>query len=264
MAILKRVITPNNLSSQFIQDATSQTIKINVDGTSILANATTGVISSAIDPAIVNSLVALSGLPALSNDLGTFTGATIADASTVKAALQSLETALEAQNITGQFAGSGNTLATIPVTTADGKPVNNSDWAVLTSLDGTNIPGIYSYNGTAWVFVKEIPAQFALAATVAPLNNNLTAVVGVSDKYAREDHQHAFQGVSTDAGQMLTVGTDGKHQMTLDPVVGNLLKKTATGAAVNTADVLALHLADAQIQDAFGVDLFFGHVTTNM
>ncbi len=43
-----------------------------------------------------NSLITLSGVAAGSNDLGTFTGTTIPDGSTVKAALQSLETTLEA------------------------------------------------------------------------------------------------------------------------------------------------------------------------
>lgn len=246
MSILKKVITPNNLSPQFIQDATSQTIKINVDGTSIIANATTGVISSVIDPAIVNSLVALSGLPSLSNDLGTFTGTIIADASTVKAALQSLETALEVQNIFGQYAGSAATFATLPTTTADGKPVNNSDFSILTADDGTNVAGIYSFDGSAWVFVKEIPAQFALAATVAPLDNALVAAVGTSAKYAREDHKHAFQGISTDATQLLKVGADGKHVLL-------------------TSDVLALHTATVEVQNAFGTTtLFFAHAATNM
>ena len=44
-----------------------------------------------------NDLVALSGLAAGSVDLGSFTGSTIVDASNIKAALQLLETALEAE-----------------------------------------------------------------------------------------------------------------------------------------------------------------------
>ena len=44
----------------------------------------------------VDALVALSGRPALSTNLGTFTGTTIPDSSTIKAALQDLESAVEA------------------------------------------------------------------------------------------------------------------------------------------------------------------------
>jgi len=43
----------------------------------------------------VNALIRLSGVPSLSNDLGTFTGSTISDNARVKNALQDLETELE-------------------------------------------------------------------------------------------------------------------------------------------------------------------------
>ena len=47
----------------------------------------------------VGDLVTLSGVSQNDEDLGTFTGATIADSSTVKVALQSLETAVEAAGV---------------------------------------------------------------------------------------------------------------------------------------------------------------------
>jgi len=170
--IIKKVIQPSNLSNQFVLDSILQKILINVDGTSILADAITGVISSA-DAAKVAALISLSGLPALSTDLASFTGSTIPDAATIKSALQSLETAIESLNIMGQFSGSASTFATLPTTTSDGKPVNNSDIAILTADDGVNVAGIYAFNGTTWVFVKSIPSIFPSAATVAPLNNTL-------------------------------------------------------------------------------------------
>lgn len=61
----------------------------------------------------VDDLVTLSGRPANSTDLGTFTGVTIPDASTVKSALQALETSLEAlpdpMEYKGNWAASTNT-----------------------------------------------------------------------------------------------------------------------------------------------------------
>ena len=47
----------------------------------------------------VGDLVALSGVAQNAEDLGTFTGSTIADSQTVKQALQALETAVEAAGI---------------------------------------------------------------------------------------------------------------------------------------------------------------------
>ena len=47
----------------------------------------------------VGDLVTLSGVAQNAEDLGTFTGGTIADSSTIKAALQALETAVEAASV---------------------------------------------------------------------------------------------------------------------------------------------------------------------
>ena len=47
----------------------------------------------------VTDLRTLSGTADEAEDLGTFTGATIADSSTIKAALQALETAVEAAGV---------------------------------------------------------------------------------------------------------------------------------------------------------------------
>ena len=58
-----------------------------------------------IDPQVVNDLVTLSGMPVNSKDLAIFSGSIIPDAANVKAAIQALETAIESQNIEGQYAG---------------------------------------------------------------------------------------------------------------------------------------------------------------
>jgi len=70
--------------------------------------ATTSVVSEIDDN--VNDLITLSGVAENATSLGTFTGATIPDTSTVKAALQSLETALETTDglIDGHLDGGSN------------------------------------------------------------------------------------------------------------------------------------------------------------
>lgn len=84
----------------------------------------------------VASLATLSGVAAGATNLGTFTGATIADSATIKAALQSLETALEtvagneASAIgidTGYTAASGNVVDTDNVLQALQKLDGNTD-----------------------------------------------------------------------------------------------------------------------------------------
>lgn len=55
----------------------------------------------------VNDLVTLSGAAENASHLGTFTGSTIADNTTIKAALQSLETEAEANNLTVASGSSG-------------------------------------------------------------------------------------------------------------------------------------------------------------
>ncbi|MFG6500142.1 hypothetical protein [Sulfitobacter sp. 1A15106] len=49
------------------------------------------------------------------------------------------------------------------------------------------------------------------ATNVSPAADDATGAVGVSTASAREDHKHPAQGVSADANNSLTVGSDGLH-----------------------------------------------------
>lgn len=109
-------------------------------------------IDSKPDESITNDLVTLSGRPVNSTDLGTFTGTTIPDTSTIKAALQALETADELKIPLSQK-GANNGVATLD---AGGKvPVSQLPSAVMTFegtwnastntptlVDGTGDPGM--------------------------------------------------------------------------------------------------------------------------
>lgn len=261
---IKQVVTPLNLGPTIKPSAiTANKYDVNIDNATLVVNGS-GVISTALDPAKVDALVALSGLPALTSDLGTFTGATIPNATTVKGALQALETAVEAINITGQYLGSAATFAALPVVDAAGVAANNADWAILTADDGANQAGIYAYNGAVFSLAAEIPNSFVMAATViSPAATDATGAVGTSLDYARADHKHPAQGVSADANQMLGVGTDGLHLLKLDPVAGNLLTQAAAGVKVSPADVKAALTFDVEVQDAFGVTLYFANSAAN-
>ena len=96
-------------------DLTSNTlvlenIKVNLGGSfeftfggTLTADRTITVPDLNVNLGHIDSLVTLSGVSGGSTDLGTFTGSTIPDNSTIKAALQSLETAVESVSITPDF-----------------------------------------------------------------------------------------------------------------------------------------------------------------
>lgn len=98
-----------NSVPQFVVDANGQ-ITTGSIGTSVTQTewdaAYTHSTGDGSDHQDVADLATLSGVAANSTDLGTFTGTTIADSQTIKAAIQSLETALEA--ITGLSADAVN------------------------------------------------------------------------------------------------------------------------------------------------------------
>ncbi|GEM_PF-2721521 len=119
----------------------------------------------------VDHLITLSGVAQNSDNLGTFTGTTIPDSSTIKAALQELETEIEAGgggagDITGVL---GDTGGDVPVlyqtftafTAADATPDVSTasfwrtiDTTTITDFDGTPVDGQFlaTYCGAATVF----------------------------------------------------------------------------------------------------------------
>lgn len=110
----------------------------------------------AVEPDVAD-LVTLSGVAANSTTLGTFTGATIPDSSTIKGALQSLETALEALPDPITYEGTWDASTNTP-TLADG--VGNVGDLYQVTVAGTvdfgagnivfSIGDKVVYNGTVW------------------------------------------------------------------------------------------------------------------
>ena len=87
----------------------------------------------------------LTGIADGNSDLGTFTGSTIADSATVKAALQALETALEAQSLSGlgvtATASELNILDGVTSTTAE---LNLLDGVTATTAELNYVDGVTS------------------------------------------------------------------------------------------------------------------------
>jgi hypothetical protein len=111
--------------------------------------------TSSDEDTITDNLVTLSGVAANEPDLGTFTGSIIANDSTVKVALQALETDLEALQTTMGVAAEATSLGTFTGTTiADNSTVKVGMQALETSL--------------------ELGRRGVLDATGANTDNNLT------------------------------------------------------------------------------------------
>jgi hypothetical protein len=234
MAVIK-LVTDGDIGAGL--EIVSNKLKSKVDGTSISIDGS-GNLQTVVSPAVINDLVSLSGLAANSTTLGTFTGSIIPDAQTVKAAIQALETAIESTNIAGQFAGSAATFAGLPSTTADGKVVNNGDWAILTADNAGNQSGVYAYNGTAYVLAKEIPEVFALVVVTA--DSNSIALTGNGN-----------------------TGTELTAALKLDALAGNLLKVTASGTKVDPADVKAALTFTDELQSLASVTIGFVNSAVN-
>ena len=110
-----------------ISDDVDSTKKIAFEASSI-ATATTRTITMAdanINLQHLLDIISLSGVAGGSTDLGTFTGTTIPDNQTIKQALQSLETALEAMPDPMEYKGNWSAATNTP-TLADGSG-NNGD-----------------------------------------------------------------------------------------------------------------------------------------
>jgi hypothetical protein len=204
------------------------------------------------------------GVSPLDKDLGTFTGVTIGDDSTIKAALQSLETGLESLKITGRYIGSSTTFNTLPTTSVATGAAVNGDIVSLTAVDGVNQKGIYMYNGTAYSLVLEVLDIGLLTAT--QIENAASTVSGtvsgelinaaianhVSQNHEQDDLFHAPQA-STAVNGMFQ-GVEGGVIKWLD-VIGRVTGKTATFAGLSTTaksgDLQILDTTDGTNQRGF-------------
>lgn len=96
-------LTQNTLVLENIRLGLGSTGSVTFNGAGISAPRTITVPDSDINLEHITNLQTLSGVAAAAEDLGTFTGAIIPDNSTIKSALQSLETAVENINVLPVF-----------------------------------------------------------------------------------------------------------------------------------------------------------------
>jgi hypothetical protein len=89
-------------------------------------------------------------------------------------------------------------------------PVTPSVGDVHLEIYSTNL--IYWIRGaTSWVQGPVLLTNPNGAVTVSPASTNTVGSVGISNLYARQDHKHPAQGISSDNLNEITVGSDGLH-----------------------------------------------------
>ena len=101
--------TPGDLTTTRPTGSTQKVQKVGLITRSHSSNGTILIIGAGRTNDINNELVALTGVALNDSDLGTFTGTTITDNSSIKTALQELETAVEVEQVstTGNFTVGG-------------------------------------------------------------------------------------------------------------------------------------------------------------
>ena len=73
-------------------------------------------------------------------------------------------------SVSGTLVGSYATVAAAPTTGID-----TGDWFILTSDDGTNESGIYSWNGTAWGFAADTTSFTEIVTELFVANTDTTS-----------------------------------------------------------------------------------------
>jgi hypothetical protein len=196
----------------------------------------------------VSALVTLSGVPAGSTDLGAFTGETIADSSTIKGALQQLETALELKQ-GALTAGNGISIDEfneISVIIAADSYLQFNDSAELgvKVLDEDDLSGNSD---------QHLPTQQSVKAYVDSSISNLGAVA--DGKFIHKDGSVAFTGDQSMGGFKLTnlgtptQDTDAATKLYVDMAVQGLDAK----ASCLVASTANLTLSGTQTIDGVAV-----------
>lgn len=157
----------------------------------------------------VADLVTLSGVPANSTDLGTFTGTIIPDGSTIKASLQSLETAIGALPDPMEYKGVWDASTNSPALT-----------------DGTG------NNGDVW-YVSVAGAQFTPAITFAV--GDKAVYNGATGKYEKWDTTESVTSVFGRIGAVTAQSGDYTASQVTNVPAGTIAA-TDVQAAINELD----------------------------
>ena len=144
--------------------ADNQTIKAAIQALETAVEAAGSATSLSAATTDISDLQTLTGIVDGNSDLGTFTGSTIADSATVKAALQALETALEAQSLSGL----GVTATASELNILDGVTSTTAELNLLDGVTATTAELNYLHGVTSGI-QTQLNAKLATGANVNTL-----------------------------------------------------------------------------------------------
>ena len=171
------VLAYDSSSSKFINQTPAESGLQATIGDGDLTIARTSGLQTALDAKLASSahtkasldvdhLITLSGRTDASNDLGTFTGSTVADSSTVKTAIQALETAVETKATTLSLSShTGDDSNPHTVTKAQVGLTNVEDTALSTWAGTTNITTVGTIGTGTWQGTAVADGYIASAST---------------------------------------------------------------------------------------------------
>lgn len=185
-------ITTSGTNTDITIDHNSSTVDVNsstgADGTINAATTSLAGVMSASDKVNLQALITLSGVTAGSLHLGTFTGSTIPDNQTIKAALQAIETALEAVPALPSFGNLTSSTTAITVTNGTsvvkgaGTQLNIVPSNILLSTLGGSLSASQIASGGATIGQYMIfdGANWAPGTLIWPTHNTLGGLQGGS------------------------------------------------------------------------------------
>lgn len=194
----------------------------------------------------VAELVSLSGVAAGSTTLGTFTGATIDDNSTVKVALQALETSLEALPDPMTYEGLWSAATNTP-TLADGGGNNGDVYAVNAAGSVDFGAGAISfeigdkvvYNGATALWEKWDQTSSTVATSVAATDG----LVGTPSIAFSADTDTGLYRSTTDTFGAVA---GGQLSMQIKKSTGNFANAAFGGANASTSDIYPIFIGRDQ------------------
>lgn len=204
----------------------------------------------AIEPDVAD-LITLSGVAANSTTLGTFTGAIIPDNSTIKAAIQALETEIEAIPSPFYYAGTWSAATNTPTLSNLDTGVQGAVYYVTAAGSVDFGAGAISFeigdkvanNGTTWDkwdMTDAVATVFGRTGAVVAQSGDYTAsqVTNVpAGTIAATDVQAAINELDGDIQGHINNGTDAHDASAISVIpVGNLSSATVQGALVELQD----------------------------
>lgn len=240
--------TGTDLNSTADSSSVSITSSTGLDTSIPAATTTVAGVMSGTDKTNLNNIVTLTGVSAAAN-LGTFTGTTIADNSTIKVALQALETAVEGATLGGIYSGNGtipnNTVADLTASGLFSIEYSNNN-AALYFNDALNTTIISSRDGEQAIGLDNTSILFASGTSSMDYRDGVLKLYDSDNSHyvglqtapsAGFTTSYTLTLPNTDGNANQVLQTDGSGTLNWYSIPSTIpVSATITGTAVTLSD----------------------------